>query len=240
MDANSFPTELMLHEPNRREKLLQQYYETHHEEKDVESVKDHQKKLTFFQDCLRRDKVSVELGLDLGCRGGTLTNDLREFGHWVGVDIDRNALKLAAEKGIPCTELDISTSIDLQDESFDAVCMTEVLEHLAFPELTFGEIHRVLKKNKDCVFFGTVPLDYHLHRRFAVIRGKRLTNTAVHLHSFSYEELKGLLENYFEHVEFEPLRGTKRRMRWLSWKHFVRDIAWYARGPKTLPQKAAA
>jgi hypothetical protein len=81
--------------------------------------------------------------------------------------------------------MDISTAIDFRDECVDAVCLTEVLEHLPYPSVTLYEIWRILRKDVKSVFFGSVPLDYHLHRRIAVARGKRLTGDPTHLHSFS-------------------------------------------------------
>jgi len=228
----AFPENIRLHQPERRQQLIQIFYEVHHKNRDLGQAKDDKKKLDFFCGLLRKHGLKIRLGVDLGCRGGVLTSSLKEFGEWVGVDIDRNAIELANARGIPCIEMDISTAIDLKDETVDAVCLTEVLEHLPYPSVTVYEVWRILEKKPDSVFMGSVPLDYHLHRRLAVARGKRLTFDPTHLRSFSYTELKTLLEHYFEHVEFAPMRGTKTRHAWLSWNHFVRDIAWFARSPR--------
>lgn len=229
----NFPSHLLLNQPARRQQLIQAYYEDHHSQnRDISCAKDDQKKLAFFRQMLSEHKTRVDLGVDLGCRGAAITKHLLAFGNWFGVDLDRNAIELANASGVPCSEMDISTAIDLRDECVDAVCLTEVLEHLPYPSVTVREIWRILRKDVQSVFFGSVPLDYHLHRRFAVARGKRLTIDPTHLHSFSYVELKALLEHYFEEVDFAAMRGTKTRHAWLSWDHFVRDIAWFARGPR--------
>lgn len=211
---------------------MQAFYEAHHRKRDIGAAKDGEKKWGFFRDCLARDTIRIKSGVDLGCRGGAMTLKLSAFGNWVGVDIDRNAIKLANERGVPCIEMDISTAIDFQSESLDAVCLTEVLEHLPYPSVTVYEVWRILRRDPSSVFLGTVPLDYHLHQRFKVLRGKRLTGDPTHLRSFSFRELKTLLGHYFEHVEFCALRGSRSRYPWLSWEHFVRDIAWYARSPR--------
>ncbi|MCX6838252.1 MAG: class I SAM-dependent methyltransferase [Verrucomicrobia bacterium] len=229
----AFPDHILLHAPQRRAQLIQAFYEAHHKNnRDISQAKDDRKKLAFYCQQLEQHHIHVRQGIDLGCRGGALTRELVKFGPWLGVDLDRNAIALANANGIPCIEMDISTAIDIKDESVDAVCMTEVLEHLPYPSVTVYEIWRILEKKETSVFMGSVPLDYHLHRRYAVWRGKRLTSDPTHLRSFSYNELKMLLEHYFAHVEFAPMRGTKVRYPWLSWNHFVRDIAWVARGPR--------
>jgi SAM-dependent methyltransferase len=228
-----FPSHLLLNQPERRKQLIQEYYEAHHSQnRNISRAKDEKKKVAFFHQKLVELEKQVDLGVDLGCRGGTITKHLLSFGNWFGVDLDRNAIELANKSGVPCSEMDISTAIDLRDECVDAVCLTEVLEHLPYPLVSVREIWRIMRKDSKSVFFGSVPLDYHLKRRISIARGRRLTIDPTHLHSFSYGELKALLQHYFEHVEFAAMHGTKTRHAWLSWEHFVRDIAWFAWGPR--------
>lgn len=229
---NAFPEDLRMGKPGRSADLLRAFYESHHQNRNYGLAKDDQKKLQFFRAQLDRLGMKVDPGVDLGCRGAVLTQELLVYGRWFGLDIDTVAIGLAQEKGVPCLHSDFSISIDLQDACVDAVLMTEVLEHLPYPSITLGEVHRILKPGAHSCFMGTVPIDYHLHRRWAVLRGKRLTMDPTHLHSFSFHELRTMLEHFFEEVTFETMRGTKRRISWLSWNHFVRDVAWFARGPK--------
>jgi SAM-dependent methyltransferase len=153
---------------------------------------------------------------------------------WVGVDIDKLALQVAREAGVACHAMDFTSAINFHDESFDVVMMTEVLEHLPYPSITVREIHRILKKKPASAYVGSVPLDYHLHRRWKVLRGKRLSGEQTHVHHFSFRELDRLLRFYFEKVEYLPLSGTAaRHPGWnLSYNLFVRDIAWAASNPK--------
>jgi SAM-dependent methyltransferase len=92
---------------------------------------------------------------------------------WVGVDVSSAALEVARASGIPCAEIDFTSAIGFRDESFDVVMMTEVLEHLPYPSIIVREVHRILKNSRSA-YVGSVPLDYHLHRRWKVLRGKRL------------------------------------------------------------------
>jgi ubiquinone/menaquinone biosynthesis C-methylase UbiE len=130
--------------------------------------------------------------------------------------------------------MDITFGIGFQDESFDAVMMTEVLEHLPYPSIIVREVHRILKKDPRSVYVGSVPLDYHLHRRWKVMRGKRLSGEQTHVHHFSFKELDQLLRFYFHEVDYLPLSGTAERYPYLKLPYnlFVRDIAWTAASPK--------
>jgi SAM-dependent methyltransferase len=229
--------QLRLNRPERRLGLVQEFYEKHHRlNRDISQAKDDLKKVSFFNESLsasasgRKDERLV--GIDLGCRGGALTRQLCQQIKWSGADIDRNAIALAIQNGIPCCEMEITTAIDFKDRSFDVVILTEVLEHLPYPDISVTEIARILKPGG--LFCGSVPLDYHFHRRWSVMRGGRLTGDPTHLHHFSFGELDGLLLKYFRKVVYQPLRGTvARHPNWkLSWHHFIRDIAWVATDPR--------
>lgn len=121
--------------------------------------------------------------------------------------------------------MDFTSAIGFRDESFDAVMMTEVLEHLPYPSIIVREVHRILKKKPGSAYVGSVPLDYHLHRLWKVMRGKRLSGEQTHVHHFSLRELDRLLRFYFEKVEYLPLSGTAaRHPKWnLSYNLFVRE-----------------
>ena len=234
-----FPEELLLNEPNRGRRLVQEFYQryarnpafyttigTQHEEI----------KGAFYRRWLEINGHDRQnLGLDVGCRGGVLTK-MAGLIRWIGVDIDPAAVEAARER-IACAEMDFTAGIGFRDESFDAVMMTEVLEHLPYPAITVSEVHRILKKKPGSAFVGSVPLDYHLHRRWKVMRGKRLSGEQLHVHHFSFKELDELLRFYFDRVEYLPLSGTaQRHPRWrLPYNLFVRDIAWAAASPKAAP-----
>src|SRR3989449_4306517 len=45
------------------------------------------------------------------------------------------------------------------------------------------------------MFVGNVPLFYHLHGRWRVLRGKRLDSDPTHCQYFSFDSLRELLED---------------------------------------------
>ena len=230
----AFPSELLLDEPDRNTALLREFYEQHHEKRNYNKAQHEEIKGRMFRDYLEQHLNSPGLkGVDIGCRGGALTKRLGVI-DWIGVDVDSKAVARANEVGIPSVEMNIAIGIGFQSDTFDAVVMTEVMEHLAYPVITVKEVHRIIKKDPKSAFFGSVPIDYHLSRRWKVLRGKRLSGDPTHIHHFSFTELDYLLRFYFHDVTYKPLRGTAFRYPNLPLPYhmFVTDIAWVASNPK--------
>ncbi|HEY2139873.1 MAG TPA: class I SAM-dependent methyltransferase [Chthoniobacterales bacterium] len=233
-----FPEELLLNDPGRRGRLIAEFYQQYGESRPKGYYAwghQHEEAKTAFyrQNLVALGHDQGSLGVDIGCQGGVLISFVNLI-RWVGVDIDKLALEAAREAGVACHEMDFTSAIDFRDESFDVVMMTEVLEHLPYPSITVREVHRILKKKPAGAYVGSAPLDYHLHRRWKVLRGKRLSGEQTHVHHFSFKELDRLLRFYFEKVDYLPLSGTAaRHPNWnLSYNLFVRDIAWAASGPR--------
>ena len=233
-----FPEELLLNEPDRRARLISEFYQQYGESRPDGYYawgRQHEgAKTAFYRKSIIANRHNEEsLGVDIGCQGGVLINFVKIIS-WVGVDIDQLALQAACAAGVACHEMDFTSAINFRDESFDVVMMTEVLEHLPYPSITVSEVHRILKKKPGSTYVGSAPLDYHLHRRWKVLRGKRLSGEQTHVHHFSFRELDRLLRFYFEKVEYLPLSGTAARHPKLKLPYnlFVRDIAWAASGPR--------
>jgi ubiquinone/menaquinone biosynthesis C-methylase UbiE len=236
--TTEFPVDLLLHEPERRARLIREFYEQYGEARPrgyyAWGHQHEETKSAFYRKCLEANgQTGASRGVDIGCQGGVLINMVNLIS-WIGVDIDQRALEAAKAAGVLCHEMDFTSAINFRDNVFDAVMMTEVLEHLPYPSITVREVHRILIKNPASAYVGSAPLDYHLHRRFKVLRGKRLSGEQTHVHHFSFRELDRLLRFYFEKVEYLPLSGTAaRHPGWnLSYNLFVRDIAWAASSPK--------
>ena len=137
--------------------------------------------------------------IDIGCGEGFVINSLN-FPGIVGVDISKNALKIAKERNQNCN-LCAGSIFDLsfKKESFDLVIATEVLEHLDKPEIALGEIKRISRKY--CLF--SVPNEPYF-RTMNFIRGKNLSrfgNDIEHLQNWSSKEFVNLIEDYFDVME---------------------------------------
>ncbi len=93
------------------------------------------------------------LVVDLGCGPGVLSLALEGTGHhYLGIDIDAEAVAAAQERGIDATELDLS---DLEAATgsivtlvagrrVSAVTMLDVVEHLPDPDRVLGAVARLI------------------------------------------------------------------------------------------------
>ena len=201
--------------------LVQSYYESHHKEGQrlnqsfLESIRGQ-----LFSDWIGKNKKV----LDLGGRDGTLTKYFIKKNNVTLADIDENALQYAKNNyHVETIKVDLNQSLPFQDNSFDVVVMAEVLEHLPYPNITLGEIKRVLKTNGK--FIGNLPLAYHLKDRWQIIRGRKLliSGDPTHLQFLSYEDVQELISKYFNAEEIVILKGGKLSNKFP--KAFARNIA---------------
>jgi len=150
--------------------------------------------------------------LDLGCRDGTLTKYFVEGNQVLGVDIDKNSLKIAKKNlGIEILEMDLNGDWqELGNKTFDVIVAGEILEHLYYPEIVLEKIKKRLNQNG--VFIGSVPNAFSLKNRIRYFLGKK-KNTPLedptHINHFSYKELKNLLTKYFKEVKIIGLGRYK-------------------------------
>jgi 2-polyprenyl-3-methyl-5-hydroxy-6-metoxy-1,4-benzoquinol methylase len=89
--------------------------------------------------------------LEIGTSSGGVTKFLKEFGNEiVGIEIDEEAAK-EAEKY--CSRMIIGNVEEInfieafRDEKFDVIIITDILEHLIWPEFVLKEFHYVLKES---------------------------------------------------------------------------------------------
>lgn len=129
---------------------------------------------------LVRDYVNKSHGrvLDLGCGRGGLVEQLDyPVQHIVGLDPDWLSLvehRLAP--GLPRTA-GLSAALPFQDNSFDVIFASWLLEHLETPAQDFGELARVLRPGGVFVFItpnGLHPLSWLNYQlgRFTAVQGR--------------------------------------------------------------------
>lgn len=92
--------------------------------------------------------------LELGCSGGQLMQELRGLGYTriTGIDISADAVSLCRNAGLDARLMDAQT-LAFDDESFDVLTASDVLEHLQDERRALQEWRRVLKPGGLLIIF---------------------------------------------------------------------------------------
>lgn len=152
---------------------------------------------TLFQ-CLK--ELGTDNVLDAGCGEGFILSELKRnnIGKYLeGIDYSQEALDIG-NKLFPDLVLKQGNiySLPYQDNSFDLVICTEVLEHLEKPEKILDEIERVSRKY--CLF--SVPNEPYF-KIGNLIRGKniwRLGNDIDHVQNWSSKAFQDFIKTKFK------------------------------------------
>jgi SAM-dependent methyltransferase len=119
----------------------------------------------YWADITRHFPPTVEL-LDIGCGTGWLA---QHFPSYTGIDGSPDAVEIAQGLGRNVIGGDVDEPLPFAAESFDAVVMKDLLEHVADPVALVCEVRRVLRPGG--VLFASSPdaqrwvWDDYTHRR---------------------------------------------------------------------------
>lgn len=145
-------------------------------------------KISKIIQTIPRDVKSI---LDVGCGNGVITNMLGQKYDVTAIDRSEQALKFVETKKIKAS----SNNIPLENESFDMVFSSELLEHLPNDILkgTISEFRRLSKK----YIFITVPNDENPNKLSIVCpECGYLYNSPNHLRSFRVKNINILYPEY--------------------------------------------
>jgi SAM-dependent methyltransferase len=136
--------------------------------------------------------------LDVGCGEGSITLKLKQAcgaREAYGIDISEKATKLALEKGVRAICLDVDNEdFRFEADFFDAVCASEVIEHLFDPDRLIQNCIRVLKPGG--IFLLTSPNLACWYNRIALLLGYQPFYTGVSLrHNVGHLREHGLIGN---------------------------------------------
>jgi 2-polyprenyl-3-methyl-5-hydroxy-6-metoxy-1,4-benzoquinol methylase len=128
--------------------------------------------------------------LEVGCGAGAMLETMKSRG-WqvIGVDFDRRAVEAAREKGLTVHQGGVKEQ-NFCAESFDAIAMNHVIEHVADPRGLIDECKRILKKDGALVVI-TPNSTGRLHRIYG--QDWRGLEPPRHLHLFSITSLSRFL-----------------------------------------------
>lgn len=205
-------------------KPVAEYYEAFHRERNKKGTVHLPEKTKYISDHIGIGKYV----LDLSCRYGDLTANFVKGNRVVGTDVDRNALQICEKEiGIPVFFQDLNTPLQFKSEEFDAVVLSEVLEHLPYPDFTLKEIHRVLKPGG--IFLGSVPNGTRLRNRIRFLLSGVVEHDPTHLHYYSGGSLRKRLSSFFNSID---LLFLDSKYLWLSENMFANYIVFSAQKPK--------
>ena len=158
--------------------MIQDQYWKRNEEcnKFVQEVKLHNYRF-IVRDFIAKEMKKVK-SLDIGC--------------WqIGLGTEAN-IDIAYPPIIPNNfQIMDAHHLDFPDNSFEAVSIVEVIEHVENPSQVLREIYRVLKK--DGQLFLTTPNPAHISIVLKRLRNKRMRNHCDHLHTWHWEMLAWLI-----------------------------------------------
>jgi SAM-dependent methyltransferase len=154
--------------------------------------------------------------LDLGSGAGDLTGDLqRAAAAVIGVDVAEAALRRARSRhpGLSFLRAEIDGRLPLEDNSFDVVWSSEVIEHVADTARWMSEVRRVLRPG------GRLLLTTPSHGRLRLAVGGLERYSAPlgdHLHLYTAGSLRDLLTDFdFGQVEVRRAGG------WPLWRRLL-------------------
>jgi SAM-dependent methyltransferase len=153
---------------------------------------DYGRRLAFLLDEVR----AGDRALDLGCGDGRFTGELARAGaQAVGAEVAQAALERARARdgAFDLRLVPIDGPLPFDDESFDLVWASEVIEHIADTARWLSEVRRVLAPAGRLLI--TTPS--HGRMRVALAGVERFSEPlGDHLHLYTRASLRGLLEEF--------------------------------------------
>jgi 2-polyprenyl-3-methyl-5-hydroxy-6-metoxy-1,4-benzoquinol methylase len=93
--------------------------------------------------------------LEVGCSGGPLIRLLKAHGFKKirGIDIDEEAIKVCKQRGIDEARVADAENTGFQDQQFDLIIASDILEHIENEEKALSEWNRILKSGGKLIIF---------------------------------------------------------------------------------------
>jgi 2-polyprenyl-3-methyl-5-hydroxy-6-metoxy-1,4-benzoquinol methylase len=144
----------------------------------------------FFRIPFYPERVAGGKYLDVGCGSGVQMLHMKEIGWDVyGVDVSSIALSVARQNGLEHLFQGTLAEAHFPSNTFDAINLTHVLEHIPDPGALLEEIHRILKNNGTLII--SVPNFQGLGHR--LLERRSFYDVPRHVYQFTLPGLAILL-----------------------------------------------
>jgi 2-polyprenyl-3-methyl-5-hydroxy-6-metoxy-1,4-benzoquinol methylase len=152
--------------------------------------------------------------LDVGCGSGRSMTRLAELGWRVqGIDFDPKAVEAARNQGLD-VRLGTLEEQDFEDETFDAVVMSHVIEHVPHPRALLENCKRILKPGGHFVSVTPNASSWGHHRYGRSWRG---LEPPRHLHVFTPAAIERLAgELAFSCIDVSSIVASAHAILWSS------------------------
>ncbi len=126
--------------------------------------------------------------LDVGCATGDYLSRFSSAS--IGIDYSESNLKVCKTKRLNAIKADLNEGLPVDDESFDVVFCTHVIEHVDSPLFLLREMHRVVRK--DGIIILSHPIENSLTR--IILCDGYFKGHPSHLYSFTLAGIKRLFD----------------------------------------------
>ena len=142
--------------------------------------------------------------LNVGCGSCNFYDSLakvRKNVEFFGLDNSSKQVEVSKKKGYKVLKHDLSKKFPYEDNSFDFVIATEIIEHLFDTDSFLQEINRILKKDGTIILttpniasFGARFRLFFLGQRPSTIEAYSRTGTSGHIRAFDFDDLVNLFK----------------------------------------------
>lgn len=153
--------------------------------------------------------------LEIGCSIGNFIS--LSPARTQGIDIDRNALEVAKERGLNAQYMSAEEELKFDDDTFSGIFCSYVLEHLKEPLFSVKEVYRILKPGGKLVLFTTDWIKTHNRKK------SNFYDDYTHVRPFTKKSLEMFaydigFRNYEVKYDYRSVKGFG----WLTRKKFLR------------------
>lgn len=151
---------------------------------------------------INESNLKNNIVLDVGAGYGYILRSMEQIGFIPhAIDVSNECVSFLKDHGINSNIVDISTDIfPFNDQFFDYIVFTEVIEHLVFPNHALAEIFRVLKPGGRLLI--STHNSFNLYMRLKYLIGQLpsleldVTEKGQHVRLYSYRILSKMLQMF--------------------------------------------